>query len=74
MTTITLSVPQEITTASGYLTYDDLMEAIQHIADVLGTDETIPGEYRHEWTEIWDTVHRLLDPDFKERWVTGDTP
>ena len=76
MTTITLSVPQETTTANGYPTHDELMEAIQHISDVLGTDEMIPGEYRYEWTEIWDTVHRILDPAFKERWVevTGDNP
>ena len=74
MTTLLSYPATDTTTASGYPTYDDLMEAIRHISDVLGTDETIPGEYHYEWMEIWDTVHRILDPDFKERWVTGDTP
>ena len=74
------------TTANGFPTYDDLMAAVKHISDVMGTLETptiCHGDdckhcfaVRAEWTEIWDTVHRILDPDFKERWVevTGDNP
>ena len=73
-TTITMNYPPDVTTAGATPLYDDLMQAILHIADVLGTDETIDGDHRYEWTEVWDTVHRLLDPDFEERWVPGDNP
>ena len=80
MTTL-LSYPaiHTSTSAFGYPTYDDLMAAVQHIYNVMGEPDTMNichgmdcdrcAGYHVEWTEIWDTVHRLLDPDFKERWV-----
>ena len=87
MTTIWTNIPAPTTTtANRYPTYDDLMQAVQHISDVMGTPDTMNichgmdcdrcAGYHVEWTELWDTVHRLLDPDFKERWVEmpGDNP